>query len=85
MTYTELRDLTRPWKGPFRVRTTSGETYDVWQREGFLLTTGCLHIGLLNPGTEDYGRTIYLDPAHVEHVERLETPAPTEGNGQREG
>jgi len=85
MTYGDMVTLTRPWKGPFRLVTSNNEIFDVWQREGFLLTTGYIVIGLLkNPTSNEYDRSTFIDLAQVVRLEPLAAPVPTKGNGQPE-
>lgn len=83
MTFGDMLALTRPFKGPFRVVTSNGESYDVRHREGFILTPGYIFIGLLpSPAGEFFERTTYIDLAHIVRVEPLPQPAPAKGDGQ---
>ena len=83
MTFADLLALTRPFKGPFRVVTSNGESYDVRHREGFILTPGYIFIGLLpSPSGEFFERTTYIDLAQIVRVEPLPQPAPAKGDGQ---
>lgn len=85
MTYGDMLAATRPWKGPFRVVTSNNETFDVWQREGFILTTGHIDIGLLKSGTDEYERTTWVDLGQIDRIEPLSQPVPVKDNGQKEG
>jgi hypothetical protein len=84
MLYADMLALTRPFKGPFRIVTTNGETYDVRHREGFLLTISHIVVGLLkDPDGDTYERSTYIDLAHIVRVEPLTVPTPPkQGNGQ---
>jgi len=83
MTFADMLALTRPFKGPFRVVTSNGESYDVRHREGFILTTDYLFIGLLpSPSGEFFVRTTHIDLVHIVRVEPLPQPAPAKGDGQ---
>ena len=84
MTYSDLRSLTQPFR-PFRIKTTTGQVYDVWQREGFILANWHIVIGLLKSGTDEYERTVFLDFDHIEHLEFLPQTAPVKGIGQPGG
>ncbi len=83
MTQADLLQAITPFK-PFRVITTSGETYNVRHREAYILTPTYITIGLLpTPTGQVYERSVTLDIFHVVGVERLPpAPVPTEGDGQ---
>jgi hypothetical protein len=83
MTQQDLLAQITPFK-PFRVITTSGDTYDVWHREAYILTPSYLMIGLLpTPTGQTYERSVTLDIFHVVGVEPLPVSAkPPQGNGQ---
>lgn len=85
MVYEDMKRLTKPFR-PFRITTTSGESFDVWQREGFLLANWHIVVGLLKPGTDEYERTVHVDFGHMAHLEYLPEPvASAKGNGQTGG
>ena len=84
MTYADMLAVTRPWKGPFRIVTANNETFDVWQREGFILTPGHIDIGLLKSGTDEYERTTWVDLAQIVRVEPLSALVQAKGNGETE-
>ncbi len=69
---------------PFRIVTSSGESYVVRHREGYILTPTYITIGLLpGPGTIAFERTMTIDLFHVVNVEDLPgPPAPQAGDGQ---
>jgi len=67
---------------PFRLLTTSGQTYDIRHREAFVFTPTYITVGLLEgPAPGMYERTVIVDLFHVESVEPLPSPVP-KGNGQ---
>jgi len=72
MTYGDVRALLRPYRGPFRVVLSNGESFNVWHREGFILTTGHIMIGLpRSPGSDEYEHSIYIDLAQVVRLAAL--------------
>ena len=59
MVYEDMKRLTKPFR-PFRITTTSGESFDVWQREGFLLANWHIVVGLLKSGTDEYEHAPFM-------------------------
>lgn len=83
MTYGDMRALTRPWRGPFRVHTTDGVSYDVRFSEQFVLTTAHLHIGLLkDPEGDTLEHAVYIDLGHITRLEPLTQASKPKGDGQ---
>jgi hypothetical protein len=80
MTYPDLQAFTKPFR-PFRIVTANNEVFDIWQREGFILTAGYIDIGLLKSGTDEYERVTWVDLALIARVEPL-VAAPQVKGGQ---
>jgi len=81
MTAQDLARAITPFR-PFRLLTTSGQTYDIRHREAFILTPTFMTVGLLEgPVPGMYERTVIVDLFHIESVEPLPAPVP-KGNGQ---
>ena len=84
MTAQDLARAITPFR-PFRLLTTSGQSYDVRHREAFILTPTYITVGLLEGPTPGmYERTVIVDVFHIESIEPLPAGA-SKGNGQAGG
>jgi len=74
---------TSPFR-PFRITMADGHTYDVRFREGFVLSSTLMTIGLLPSNTQgtSYDRLIHLDLFSITSIEALPVTVPPQGNGQ---
>ncbi len=76
----EIRARLRPFS-PFRITTTSGETYEVRSPDLVMVGSGSITIGVPTPANSSiYEYTVLLSLLHVVKIEPLEVPS--KGNGQ---
>ncbi len=80
MTPAEIRSRLRPFE-PFRIFTTSGETFDIRSPEMIMVLIGSVIIGFpASAQPENLERFTQLSLQHIVKLEPLSVPA--KGNGQ---